>query len=123
MEYNIEALTEVIAACMASNIFYWFWLIHSDWHNLRTNELEWFPIPSNISDVDIVNLNKLYESYENDLNDKSELTSTGLLRFFARRSKPFIDKIDDYIGILYGLDNKEIEFIKNFDARYRINED
>ncbi|MCH5319783.1 MAG: Eco57I restriction-modification methylase domain-containing protein [Paramuribaculum sp.] len=80
---------KVVAACMASNIFYWFWLIHSDWHNLRTNELEWFPIPSNISDVDIVNLNKLYESYENDLNDKSELTSTGLLRFFCSQIKTF----------------------------------
>ena len=126
-EGNINVMAKyqtAIASCLASNIFYWFWLIHSDWHNLRSNELEWFPIPfDNANEDDIHTLSLLYIEYEQSLNANSEITSTGLLRFFARKSKPYIDKIDDYLGKLYELTEDEIMFIKNFDSRYRVNEE
>ena len=35
-------------------------------------------------------------------------------------SKPLIDKIDDFIGPLYGLTKDEIEFIKNYELEYRM---
>ena len=39
------------------------------------------------------------------------------------KSKSIIDRIDDYIGPLYGLTKEEIEFIKNYEIEFRLSED
>jgi hypothetical protein len=39
------------------------------------------------------------------------------------KSKAIIDKIDDYIGPLYGLTKEEIEFVKNYEIDFRLSED
>ena len=59
---------DLVGAALSSNLFYWFWLIHSDWHNLRSSELGMFPIPyDEFSDEDLVYIGKLYDSYLDDL--------------------------------------------------------
>ena len=39
------------------------------------------------------------------------------------KSKKLIDKIDDYIGPLYGFTIEEIEFIKNYEIEFRISDE
>ncbi len=108
------------AAILSSDLFYWFWLIHSDWHNLRSTELAMMPVPIyNISKDFLSKINEAYDNYENDLHNKCKYTSTGLKTFTARESKAFINVIDDLICPLYGLSPKETEFIKNFEIRFR----
>ena len=36
------------------------------------------------------------------------------------KSKSIIDRIDDYIGPLYGLTSEEIEFVKNYELEFRM---
>ena len=115
---------DLIGASLSSTLFYWFWLIHSDWHNLRTSELAMFPIPyASYSDKELSEIKVLYDSYLKDLNKKSKVMKSGLRCFYARQSKPLIDKIDKYIGRKYGLTDDEIEFIINYDSRYRNSDD
>ena len=110
----------LVGAALSSNLFYWFWLIHSDWHNLRSSELEMFPIPyTSFSDDDIRIISDLYDDYLKDLYQKSQTTKTGLRCFFARQSKSFIDEIDKFLGKKYGLTDKEIYFLINYDYQYR----
>ena len=111
---------KVVAAILSSDLFYWFWLIHSDWHNLRTGELEMVPIPMNkLTDEQIVKINMAYDDYQKDLYDKCKYTKTGLRTFVARQSKPYINVLDDILCPLYGLSPKETEFIKNFEMEFR----
>ena len=111
---------DLVGASLSSTLFYWFWLIHSDWHNLRTSELAMFPIPyESYTDKELEDIKKLYESYLSDLNNNSKVMSSGLKCFYARKSKALIDKIDRYIGKKYELSNAEIEYIINYDIRYR----
>ena len=115
-----QKYVDLVGASLSSTLFYWFWLIHSDWHNLRTSELAMFPIPyESYTDKEIEDIKKLYESYLSDLNNKSKVMSSGLKCFYARKSKALIDKIDRYIGKKYELSNVEIEYIINYDIRYR----
>ena len=115
-----QKYVDLVGASLSSTLFYWFWLIHSDWHNLRTSELAMFPIPyESYTDKELDDIKKLYESYLSDLNNKSKVLSSGLKCFYARKSKALIDKIDRYIGKKYGLNNAEIEYIINYDIRYR----
>ena len=113
----------LVGAVLSSNLFYWFWLIHSDWHNLRSSELEMFPIPfDSFSDEELDKINTLYDTYLNDLYLKSQTTKTGLKCFFARQSKKYIDAIDKFIGKKYGLSEIEINFLINYDHQYRSEE-
>ncbi len=110
----------LVGASLSSTLFYWFWLIHSDWHNLRTSELAVFPLPyESFSESDLREIGKLYDQYLDDLNLKCKIMKSGLRCYYARQSKKYIDKIDDFIGKKYGLTKTEIEFIKNYDSRYR----
>lgn len=114
----------LVGASLSSTLFYWFWLIHSDWHNLRTSELSMFPIPfKNYSEEDLDEIEKRYNKYLEDLVQNSKIMQSGLRCYYARKSKIYIDEIDDFIGEKYGLEKDEIEFIKNYDSRYRINEE
>ena len=115
-----EKYQSLVGAALSSNLFYWFWLIHSDWHNLRSSELEMFPIPfESFSDEELYKINTLYDTYLNDLYSKSQTTKTGLKCFFARQSKMHIDAIDKFIGEKYGLSEIEIKFLINYDYQYR----
>ena len=44
-------------------------------------------------------------------------------RYKIGKSKSIIDRIDDYIGPLYGLSTEEIEFIKNYEIEFRMNDE
>ena len=113
----------LVGAALSSNLFYWFWLIHSDWHNLRSSELEMFPIPyKSFSKKDLDRVADLYDAYLNDLYFRSQTTKTGLKCFYARQSKVYIDAIDKFLGLKYGLSDTEIEFLINYDYQYRKDE-
>lgn len=116
------AYQKTFAAIMSSSLFYWFWLTHSDWHNLRLLEIAWFPLP-HLSDEILSLANRLYDEYQEDLLAKSQLTTTGLRCYYARKSKTFIDRIDDLICPLYGLTEEETEFIKNYEIEFRLSDE
>ncbi|WP_448825852.1 Eco57I restriction-modification methylase domain-containing protein [Capnocytophaga bilenii] len=114
---------DLVGAILSSNLFYWFWLIHSDWHNMRTSEIENFPIPYNdFNDKKIEQISKLYNIYLADLKKNAKKTVTGLNVFVARKSKHIIDQIDDLICPLYGLTQEETDFIKNYEIVFRLSD-
>jgi hypothetical protein len=42
--------------------------------------------------------------------------------FYPRKSKTIIDKIDNLLGVIYGLTKEEITYIKNYDLAFRTTE-
>ena len=114
---------DLVGAILSSNLFYWFWLIHSDWHNMRTSEIENFPIPyNNFDDKTLEQISELYNIYLADLKKNAKKTVTGLNVFVARKSKHIIDQIDDLICPLYSLTQEEIDFIKNYEIEFRLSD-
>ena len=114
---------DLVGAILSSNLFYWFWLIHSDWHNMRTSEIEKFPIPyNNFDDKTLEQISELYNNYLADLKKNAKKTVTGLNIYVARKSKHIIDQIDDLICPLYGLTQEEIDFIKNYEIEFRLSD-
>lgn len=115
---------QAVAAIMSSTLYYWYWLINSDWHNMRTSEIAYFPIPyEEMSDDVVSTLGQLYTQYNEDLIAKSRVNRSGLRCYYARKSKNYIDDIDRYLGTLYGLSQDEINFIISYDERFRTDDD
>ena len=43
--------------------------------------------------------------------------------FFIKHSKPIIDKIDRILGKYYGFTEEELDFIINYDIKYRMGDE
>lgn len=112
---------KLVGAIMNSSLFYWFWLINSDWLNMRSYEIMDFAVPiENFSDDNIKQVREIYAEYEKDLiKNAKPYRSKGELAYYARLSKHLIDKIDDLICPLYGLSAEETDFIKNYEIEFR----
>ena len=129
--YFDEKLASAIGCILSSNLSFWFYQIYSnnlDWKNL---EICSFHIP-NLSDDQIQYLNTLYKNYQEDieLNANIRLSSgnskykvESFKEYKIGRSKTIIDKIDDFIGPIYGLSQQEIDFIKNYEIEFRLSDD
>src|SRR6185369_1881134 len=115
-----------------SNLFFWFFSVYSDVRNVNRREILAFrcsldEMPDGVADE----LAGLTSELMDDLREKSVwLTSNygrfGVLTiqsFQPRQSKAIIDKIDAVLARHYGLDENDVDFITNFDFKYRMGAD
>jgi len=119
----------IATSILNSNLFYWFYILYSDCYHLTSRELSSFPLdmgamPSNIKD----NLMSLGKKLIEDLRKNSKIIERNYLnrgkvilqQFYARKSKPIIDEIDNVLGKYYEFSNDEIMHIINYDIKYRM---
>jgi adenine-specific DNA-methyltransferase len=128
--YLQPKLSNAIGAILSSNLFFWYYQIISDNLNLKTYEIETFGIPlKEMSDSIINELEKIYDEYLSNIESNANVRLTekyanieSFKEYKIGKSKHIIDKIDDLIGPLYSLTHDEIEFIKNYEINFRLNE-
>lgn len=118
-----------IIAALSSNLFWWWYTITSNVRDLNPYDVQNFPLPkSALSDA---NLSKLGQRYLKDI----DLNSTMLVRqqkqtgrtetqsFKIQKSKPIIDEIDCVLAKHYSFTDEELDFIINYDIKYRMGRD
>ena len=112
-----------------SSLFYWWFIISSDCRHLNMREIVNFSFnPENLNQAQLMQLSKiteeLMEDYRNHANrKKTNYKTTGKVvydEFFPRHSKPIIDKIDRMLAQHYGFTDEELDFIINYDIKYRM---
>ena len=122
--------TLLLAALYSSNLFYWFWRVVSNCRHLTDREFLAFKIPTFIFNNDElkIQLSQLATKYEESLLVNSKRLSTinknsGATEqdvFTVNLSKPIIDKIDKVLAAHYGFTDEELDFIINYDIKYRM---
>jgi hypothetical protein len=116
-----------VIAVLTSSTFFWFWNVLSDCRNVNRRDLLAFPIMFNreaMSDISI--FASLGEKYLAELKRNSgTMIKSGLrLQTFEYTScKPIIDEIDRVLGKHYGFTEEELDFIINYDIKYRMGKD
>ena len=117
-----------IGCILSSNLSFWFYQIYSDNLHWKKCEFESFRIPT-LTKQQIDTLEALYNRYlvdiENNANTrstsgKSSLHVSSFKEYKIVHSKHIIDEIDDYLGPLYGLTAEEVDFVKNYELRFRM---
>jgi hypothetical protein len=103
---------------LQSSLYYWYWMVYKNGRNIDWWEIEPFPFP----DEETLEENReaIIEMSE-DLWEAMENRFVGKARTVIRDAaelKPIVDRVDDLIGSMYGLDEGEIEYMKNFDTEY-----
>ena len=123
-----EKYADVIGCILSSSLSFWYYQIYSDNHNWKSGEIESFTIPK-INETERQKITALYRNYLDDIEKNANVRTTSksstyhvnkFKEYKIVKSKTIIDEIDDTIGILYGLNKQEIEFIKNYEIEFRM---
>ena len=122
---NREYVRPTIAA-LSSDVFWWWYTATSNVRDLNPFDVQNFPLPESVL-ADPV-LQELGASYLQDLNCNSSMVvrkqkqtgTTETQSFKIQKSKPIIDEIDMILAEHYGFTEEELDFIINYDIKYRM---
>jgi len=110
-----------ILATLNSSLFYWFLTIWSDCRNLNKREILSIPIAETVArDNDLAMQAK---NLMTDFKNNSQMLQMGELKIqciYPKLSKPIIDRIDCLLAQHYGFTQEELDFIINYDIKYRM---
>jgi type I restriction-modification system DNA methylase subunit len=120
---------DVALAILNSGLFFWFFCTYSDVRNVNRREIEAFPCS-----IDKMNgyVNKELQRLSKDLmadfkkhakvltNDYGQHGKLTIQTFQPRVSKHILDEIDRVLAKHYGFTEEELDFIINYDIKYRM---
>ena len=120
---------KAVVATLNSSLFYWWFVVLSDCRSLSRREIRNFP--SGLAQMDASlkqRLSALTDELMADLKRHARrketlYRATGRVvydEFYPRHSKPIIDKIDRVLAEHYGFTDEELDFIINYDIKYRM---
>jgi hypothetical protein len=118
-----------VVTSLSSSLFYWYWRIVSNCRHLTNREIDSFMfIESLLTDNSLA---ILFRKFENDLkkNARRSITQNGSSGeivqdfYYVRLSKPIIDSIDSVLAKHYGFTEEELDFIINYDIKYRMGDE
>jgi hypothetical protein len=124
-----KANAAVVVAALNSSIFYWWFLILSDCRHLNMREIENFPLGlDRMSEAAKSRLAQLTRDLMADFKrhktrKECQYKATGKViydEFYPKYSKPIIDEIDRVLAQHYGFTDEELDFILNYDIKYRM---
>ena len=122
-----------ISLCaLNSSLFYWLLTVWSDCRNLNKREILGFPL-----DIEAMNpslraaLDRLARTLMNDFSEHSQIRKMNYSKWgamdiqciYPKTSKSIIDTIDRLLALHYGFTEEELDFIINYDIKYRMGVD
>jgi len=116
-------------AALSSDIFWWWYAITSNCRDLNPYDIQNFPLPDSL--IGDPQLDFLGGIYLEDLKKNSVMLirqqrqtgRTETQSFKIQKSKPIIDEIDRILAKHYGFTDEELDFIINYDIKYRMGQE
>ena len=132
LQFPNETYAQLALCCLNSSLFYWFITVFSDCRHVNKREVDAFPI-------DLVSLSKeKVQSHLMSLGERlmADLSANSVERrmkfshdtltvqcLIPKLSKAIIDEIDSALAEHYGFTDEELDFIINYDVKYRMGQD
>jgi hypothetical protein len=132
LKFSVRSQSKIVLSCLNSSLFYWFITVSSDCRHVNKREVDFFPInlPLIEANENGKNLVKLSQKLMQNIDEKSEERKmrfkhdTLLIQcIFPVKSKSIIDEIDRVLAQHYGFTDEELDFIINYDIKYRMGRD
>ena len=125
--FNSENDLNACLICLSSSTFFWYFQITTNGRDLNPFDIKSFTSYFTSISKD-PNTKKLAQTlmidYKNNKVEKQKVSKqTGHIiyeEFYPRKSKPIIDQIDTVLAQHYGFTEKELDFIINYDIKYRM---
>ena len=124
-----EYKSKVLTAILNSNLFWWYYSINYDLFNFKDYMIFGFQFSYNKEDEDAIALlsdrmeenlrvNALYYTINSKTNGATETVT-----YRKQQSKEVMDEIDKVLAKHYGFTEEELDFIINYDIKYRMGDE
>jgi hypothetical protein len=127
--FDEEETAHAVCALMNSSLFYTYFVAYGDCFHLSDSLVTAFPFDRRLLESrHIAGLGRrLMADLRSNADRKTITTSSGdsicYDEFNSSRSKPIIDEVDHLLGRYYGFTDDELDFVINYDIKYRIGRD
>ncbi len=127
--FDKHIISLIICSLLNSSLFFIWWIMYSDCYHITKKEIYDFcilidSIVLQDEKTFIILTNKLLESLNNNsILETYNYKTTGIVsfkRYFPQKSKPIIDEIDKVLSKYYGFTDEELDYIINYDIKYRM---
>jgi hypothetical protein len=116
----------IILCLLNSQLFYWYWTTNSNCMDVVSREVNCLPVfdfstinTHEVNDLITQLLNNYYKN-STERERQGERINITEINFDVKLSKPIIDEIDIVIAKHYGFTDEELDFIINYDIKYRM---
>lgn len=120
----------IFVGLLNSNLFYWFYINYSDGHNFTKTVIDSLPFnyPDENNENNLITLvSFLMKDLENKARRKTAMyKTTGQVtynEYYPKKSKHITDEIDVTLAQHYGFTEEELDFIINYDIKYRMGDE
>lgn len=129
LRFDNDIYAKLALCCLNSNLFYWFITIFSDCRHVNRREVDSFPIDLAAlsksrfgSQLELLCKKLMTNLTENSVEKRMSFSHDTLIVqcIIPKMSKDIIDQIDYVLGEHYGFSMAELDFIINYDFKYRM---
>ena len=115
-EFKYENVDYVICL-LNSSLFWLYWTMISDCWHITSKELKHFRFIDTTNDF-----KELRKKLEQELEKTKKYVGSKQTEYEYKHKfcKKIIDKIDDKLANIYGLNSMELDYLKNFAIKYRM---
>ncbi len=121
-----KTMASPMICLLSSSLYYWLWIILSDCYHVTKGDISCIPIPpSLLKDQFFAQCaKKLLADLENNakirIRKRADGTQRKEVNYYVGKSKTIIDEIDKTLSQHYKLTDEELDFIVNYDIKYRM---
>jgi len=120
--FSDERAGKIIGAILNSSLFFFWFITIGNGRNVTGADIEWFPI-GGINNDALDQLPDIFDRLMQVYKANSRIRvrkDTELQEFQPGLSKSVIDEIDKILAQYYGLTDEELDYIINYDIKYRL---
>ncbi len=127
--FGSQEEVNLASSIINSSLFFIWWICNSDCYHLNIPEIENFKVPISQTLLDEIQsvARKLAEDMkQNSVRRIYNYRTSGRVEydeFYMKLSKPIIDEIDKVLAKHYGFTEEELDFIINYDIKYRMGDE
>jgi len=128
--FKSKTLRDTAFCCLSSSLHYWLYQARTNCRDFNPSDLAFMPLTASLA-LGLKEFGALSAQITKRLEDTSEI-GTGnykvggavqYQRFRPKAAKDLFDSVDRVLGKEYGLTNEELDFIINYDIKYRMGQD
>ena len=127
MCFSDRVARDTAFCCLWSTLHYWLYQVRTNCRDFNPSDLESVPIPDSVAGA-VVEFGQLSRRVTTKLERTSEVAEATYdvggrvryQRFRPKAIKGIIDEIDRVLAVHYGFSDKELDFIINYDIKYRM---
>ena len=129
LSFDTQDKVEIASSIINSSIFFVWWICNSDCYHLNKPEITNFRYSYNKeADREICNISKrlAYDMKQKCVRRVYNYRASGRVEydeFYMKLSKSIIDEIDKVLAKHYGFTEEELDFIINYDIKYRMGDE